>query len=430
MLGDRKISARPHSKRTLQQRITQCDERFRDFHTRIEDLKTSSIETTASATKRIERAVQATEVHVMEMEPSVIHIEKLSQKTYTTSKEIQEQNRSMETHVQRFGNQIEEVRAAQDQIHVCMKEMLHGLLMNNEWQRRADERRTQVHQLGVERLAPDVELVRNITPSEAPAGAVREWLWRIMEADEEKMSADTRSMMRAAQGLDGSAYTQAAKLYRHPQFKSLLRSKESRALLVETETGEYSSERCSPMTLSCSLMLEELWQHQDAASIHYFCGMHNTSTDSLSGGKGMARSLVSQLLRLQEFNFHFLDAQWQDSLEQHELAFMCSLIQLLIRQLQYPVLYCIIDGITLLEGNRWKDEVVEVIWHLVRLVDETDLGTSFKLLVTGLAKSRHIVHLFQKTRSADSIRLRGEDADLDVTLRALRGEVARMSANM
>jgi hypothetical protein len=158
--------------------------------------------------------------------------------------------------------------------------------------------------------------------------------------------------------------------------------------------------------------------------MQFFCGEHNSpSLNSIAGGNGLIRSLLTQLLGLQEYDFSFVNSQeWHERIERHDLAQLCDLFRNLSRQFRGTVLFCVIDGISLFEARRWRDDACYVMGALQHVMQESKPGSQFKLIATNPGTSKYMKPLFAASRY---IRLRGALEDLDIVSarRALRAEI-------
>jgi hypothetical protein len=172
------------------------------------------------------------------------------------------------------------------------------------------------------------------------------------------------------------------------------------------------------MSFLCASLIVSLGRVQESGvSLHFFCGMHTSRDDSLTGPNGMIRSLVSQILmeliRRRILDLEFVSTRsFRDAIERHDLKTLCLTFCLLVAQLplETPV-YCIVDGITWYEDSEYQTQLEYVADQLRWLVAAEKLGPRFKVLITSSYESRCIS---QRIPSKQRVFLRSEFGDGDV----------------
>ena len=292
-------------------------------------------------------------------------------------------------------------------------------------QRDAEERRSHTTRLQIENYQLGLGQVRNLTPSEGLPEATKKWfLWKIIDVNPERCIEEAGSMLQSGQRLS-HAPAQVLKMYRHDRVRGFLTSAVSDAVFVEAPFEGDEMSRCSPMSLACAMLLQDVTGYSQVAAVHYFCGAHNSIQDPVSGGLGIARILIGQLLCLQEFDYSFLDEEWGLALDQGKPYALLQLFEALISQLRISTIFCVIDAINLFEGNTWRDDAVALISQLLHVVHNCRHLVHFKLLVTSASKSRFIAPMFRQGDSEGLVRLQVGDRDLEVSMRAVKLEIAR-----
>jgi hypothetical protein len=219
-------------------------------------------------------------------------------------------------------------------------------------------------------------------------------------------------------------------MFRNGRVREFLTTAASDAIFVEGVLDGQEMLRCSPMSLACAVLLEDLAGHSHVAAIHFFCGLHNNPQDPVSGGGGIARVLIGQLLCLQDFDFTFLDADWRAALDQGNYNAILALFGPLIAQLQVTTLFCVIDAITWFEGSTRKDESDALISELLRVAVNCNHFVHMKLLITSSSRSRVFATHFQKGEHRGSVRLLLDGGAADVSMRAVKLEVARNNVRL
>jgi hypothetical protein len=301
-------------------------------------------------------------------------------------------------------------------------------------QREAEERTSQMTRLRVENFQLGLQHVRSLTPSEAPSGLAMKWfLWKIINVDPDRCittcTEEKESMLRTGQGLS-HAPAHVLRMFRNGRVREFLSTAASDAIFVEGVLDGQEMLRCSPMSLACTVLLDDLSGHSHVAAIHFFCGLHNNPQDPVSGGRGIARVLIGQLLCLQDFDFTFLDAEWRAALDQGNYNATLALFEPLIAQLQATILFCVIDAVTWFEGSTRKEESDALISELLRVAVGCGHSVHMKLLITSSSKSRVFASRFQKGEHRGFVGLRLDGGNADVSMRAVRLEVARNNVRL
>ncbi|KAI9709708.1 MAG: hypothetical protein M1820_003110 [Bogoriella megaspora] len=400
---------------TVDRICSHCDDMQQMFSKRVQAMTRTKIVETASATRRVEAQV------TKKMAPSVQRTENVTTETYVTAKEIQENGRQMDLNIRKVSDSVE----TQGDILLNIREMLRDLLANNEWQREAEERRSQTTRLQVENYQLGLEHMRNLAPTESLPDTTKKWfLWKIIDIDPERCVAEAELMLRNSQG-SSHAPAQVLKMYRHRRVKDFLTSAASDSIFVEAPHEGQEMSRCSSMSLACAMLLQDISSHAHAAAIHYFCGSHNSIQDPTSGAAGIARILIGQILCLQEFDLTFLNEEWSAALDQGDPYALFKLFEPLVAQLKTTTLFCIIDTINLFEGNQRKDETITLIYELLRVTLGCPHSVNFKLLLTSASRSRYIAPIFQHEGVGGLVRLPEDDGDAEVSTRAVKLEIAR-----
>ncbi|PMD37919.1 hypothetical protein L207DRAFT_635367 [Hyaloscypha variabilis F] len=413
LIGERPPSLRPQTGEKVDHACAHFDRMQRLFNNKLKALTTKSIAETSSTTKRIE--THATET----VGPTIQHTETVTVEIHQTTKEIDVEMRRVSSNVETHGD-----------ILLNIQEMLSDLLSNNEWQRDAEERKSESTRLLVENYRLGLEHVRSRTPSEVPSEPHhRKWfLWKIIEVDPERCVHtcldEADSMLHNGQQQRG-AVSHVLKMYKDERVRTFLKSAASDAIFVEATIEGQEMSRCSCMSLACAVLLQDMAHHPHVAAIHYFCGAHNGANDPVGGGIGILRVLVGQLLCLQEFDFTFLDQDLRAALDHENPNALFEVFEQLVSQLRIQTLFCVIDAITLFEGAKRKEETDALISELIHVALECSHFVHLKLLVTSTSKSRVVAPKFQQGGRKGVVRLQLDSADEDMPMRAAKLEVAR-----
>jgi hypothetical protein len=95
-----------------------------------------------------------------------------------------------------------------------------------------------------------------------------------------------------------------------PRFKHWIQSPAPDALVVDGNLADGMA-RYSATSLLCGMIIQSLVKQKAIHVLSFFCGSHNSRSDPLSGPGGLLRSLISQLLSIQQYDVGFLKfGQW------------------------------------------------------------------------------------------------------------------------
>lgn len=170
-------------------------------------------------------------------------------------------------------------------------------------------------------------------------------------------------------------------LLRNVEFQQWLTVNGSRGLLVDGNSN--GSDRISAMSYVCALLIQSLGRVEPVVTLSFFCGLHTLSDHRFGGPQGLLRSLISQLLDVQQFPLDFIDAEYEMRLQDYDLDYLIDLFQHLVKNLADDrVLFCIIDGLSLYDRCRNDNDLDTVVNVLTELTNDDGVGPIFKLLIT------------------------------------------------
>lgn len=203
---------------------------------------------------------------------------------------------------------------------------------------------------------------------------------------------DIQITMRQGMSLDPSCQGQAYALMRNSKFEIWLKSSNAQALLVDGNSASVALSRTSPISLLCATLARSLVDMQSAICLQFFCGLHTSSNDSLSGPHGLIRSLISQLLSYYNFDLGFINSRiFRDRIQNLEMDRLCELFRTLLHQIPIDkAVFCIIDSISLYERTEWRQDICFVVHKLREITEIVELNAVFKLFITSSSRSRHI----------------------------------------
>ncbi|KAF2647326.1 hypothetical protein K491DRAFT_709242 [Lophiostoma macrostomum CBS 122681] len=139
--------------------------------------------------------------------------------------------------------------------------------------------------------------------------------------------------------------------------------------------------------------MEDKHKTNSVLALSFFCGSHAHPNDIDFGAGGMMRSLISQLLLAYPgFGLHVVRQIQKADLDYIED--LCRIFYSLMVQLpQHKVMFCLLDGVTLLEDHKsLREDSEAAIKNMMEVVSWTaEYGCCFKLLLTSPGTSR-ILH--------------------------------------
>ncbi|KAF2489459.1 hypothetical protein BU16DRAFT_567633 [Lophium mytilinum] len=212
------------------------------------------------------------------------------------------------------------------------------------------------------------------------------------------MSLDIENTFRQRDAMDEACQGQRAWLLQSRQFQNIISSRQSEILLVDGNADGFELERISPMSALCAALLRSFEHMRPGPPMYlsFFCGLHTSSNDPVSGPTGMMRSLTAQLLRMYEFRFDFVDShRYRDALESHDLHYLCAAFERLVYQLPANTpIFCIIDSISLYERSELESDLGRIAATFKQLGLDPSLGCFFKALITSPNQSRFFKQFF------------------------------------
>ena len=223
-------------------------------------------------------------------------------------------------------------------------------------------------------------------------------LVNILAVDPERAVHDSQLTIRQGMSLDPSSHGSAYTLLRNLNFEIWLKSGETRVLLVDGNSPSALASRTSPISLICATLVQSLADVQPVICVHFFCGLHTSWNDPLSGPMGLMRSLISQLLFIQNFDLSFINSRiHRDQIYAYDLEHLCELFQTLLHQISIDtVVFCVIDGVSLYERSERMEETCFVVDKLREITESPALNAIFKLLLTSPGRSRYIKNYIAK----------------------------------
>lgn len=165
------------------------------------------------------------------------------------------------------------------------------------------------------------------------------------------------------------------------QFREWTVDATSRELLIH---GDFNgTQYVSGLTFFCCSLLEAMRNSGRFPFIAFFCGRHIDEDDPYAGGRGMIRSLISQLLRQREFDMTNAREIDFGLVEQGDIQQLCKLFTWCVYHVPQDIaLFCVIDGVRYYEREQYLDHFGEVLLSILELTRDGQVRCAFKVLIT------------------------------------------------
>lgn len=214
-------------------------------------------------------------------------------------------------------------------------------------------------------------------------------LRRILRHDPEAAQLDVNRTLSAGRVFNLHEQERTEYLMTSSRFKQWLTSRHSEVLFINGNAD--TSNRCSPMSFACGLLVSSLGSFPSTITLSFFCALHTDSSDPETGSRMMLASLVCQLLeKYQDFDLSFLGADQKYDLQDHEVDTLCSLFKSLLQQLpEGQLAFCMVDGVSYYEYRDRRDDTCKVLAMLAALTADEKLKAVFKLMISSPTKSRY-----------------------------------------
>jgi hypothetical protein len=163
----------------------------------------------------------------------------------------------------------------------------------------------------------------------------------------------------------------------------------NRGILFLNGSGDTTATRESPISASLASLAFGIFEDPRTIILHFFCGLHSETNQSISGPNGLMRSLIAQLSLKHDFNLAFIDSQIRrDGIRDHDMRTLCETFSAMVSQLSADYeLYCIIDGISWLESPRWREDFAAAVAYICYLSVDLQCQARFRLLISSPIRS-------------------------------------------
>lgn len=199
--------------------------------------------------------------------------------------------------------------------------------------------------------------------------------------------ADATFVMDKKEQLPAKDRARAEQIIHTQLFRNWIVSASSAKLLVHWDFQRPKTvAEVSPLSIFCTAMAQSLRAKDRFVSTLWFCGRHIDESEpgARAGGRAMLSSLVDQLLRQFAFDTRPLHNDVDlESLQEGSLEALTALLCSLVRQIPPTMtLFFIVDGAVLFEREEFEAEALPVFLSLIRLVTDTSVAASVKVLFT------------------------------------------------
>lgn len=225
----------------------------------------------------------------------------------------------------------------------------------------------------------------------------QEELLRALDVEEGLLEQDLSTTRSQSHRMDTLSQGGALWLMTCPRFINRFSSDRSSAMFVERDCQPGSQdafEKVSAFSVLAAMLATTVQDVQPAQTLYFFCGKHTSSYDPLGGPNGLMRSLLTQMLLLDQFNFSFsfIDSQTQkERLKRHSLSQLSDTFRKMVNQIpRNTVLFIFIDGVSLFEKSEWIEDLRQVMYELRKLTWDDKIASTVKLVVTNPGRTRHL----------------------------------------
>lgn len=224
-----------------------------------------------------------------------------------------------------------------------------------------------------------MDLIRSRTPNpleQAPISQIE--LMAALSVDLETFAADVDSYSSTLRMVDAGTQNITRQVMNNPKFLRWFGTGESRSLLVH---GRIHA-RISPFSFLNMALRLGLGDMNDVILLQFFCGRHQS--DELRGVRGLMRSLIVQLLAIGQFDLSALHQQLPHDLANGDLHSLCWLFAFLVQGLgSGSTLFCLIDGVNVLEQSEHANELGFVISAMHDVLRDLPGNKRMKLFMSG-----------------------------------------------
>ena len=227
--------------------------------------------------------------------------------------------------------------------------------------------------------------------------------------ERENVDVDIQHILASQELLPREHKDQADTIVSNHVFRPWITAPTSMPLLIH---GNFDGTHyVSALSYFCTTLLRTLQTTGQYTTLVFFCGRHIDPQDTQSGGRGMIRSLLAQLLQQHQFNTRDLaDDNNMALVESGNIDQLTTLFRSLTQQLDGVTLFCIIDGIKYYERDIFLEDMSLVLAALLDIAEDERSRNVFKLLITSPSPTHFVRRsvLQDKILSLDAYSLTGD----------------------
>jgi hypothetical protein len=265
----------------------------------------------------------------------------------------------------------------------------------------------------LENLPPDSPELVSGRVTEATSVTPRQLL-ELMDVHHLRALDDEQHIIRRGHSLNAESISHAATMFQAPQVHQLLHGPGSGVVLVNLCSDRSQNGKISPITNVCATLTQAIRALSDAnVVLTFFCGQHSTSSSDLLGPQGLMRSLVAFLILSLVQHECISDSTpvyfkaFQGDFERLSFKDTCDLFAHLIGLVPREItVYCIVDGISYYERENWREDYDMMMHCFGTVIENRDIATTFKLLMTSPTMSRWLTALMPDSQRVSLRNLR------------------------
>ena len=275
------------------------------------------------------------------------------------------------------------------------------------------EFREQHRQMYLDNQRLNQQLLRAITPTprEEVVRIGRMDLFAWMAVPFSLVNDDIRLVSLQSSRFDHRLQGQAQSSLLTLGFRNWVTSHRSQMLLVDGNMSGATRSAISSMSLLCTALpsgLEIMFDRENVIVLHYFCGLHTSASDNVSGPVGMMRTLVHELavfvVKLcpgqADFVLGYLSRttmeHYIDDLRSYHIGALALTFERLLRLVPSHIeVFCLIDGVSDFETDTYADDLAFAVRKLDDIIERNE--HTLKVFLTCPYRStflvpEHIIH--------------------------------------
>ena len=289
----------------------------------------------------------------------------------------------------KYKSDRQELRLEKEKVRSEKSAMLEEKVQLYERQMQIRQAEVNIYKEQIRRLGSQLPL------SSAQLAHITDHLRTLLNVSPERDAIDQELVSREGRNAPSASLAQSYWILNHQTFRAWLVSDESCDLLVNVDDRSLESERISSTSLVCATLIQALKDSEQATPLAFFCSLHTGDGVFLRGPQGLMRSLVNQLLQLQDFDLNFINHDYAEMIRCQDVWWLCDLFVRLVSQLSKDgIIFCVIDGASAFEKQKYGNGILLVVDHLSKLALRLGSVPVFKFLLTTSKASRQIKQLF------------------------------------